>query len=321
MSQSRGHHEYTFPESRSDVRTFLDMLADNPRPAFTHENIAGMRPMTAAGMAMIDLPVGDVAIVRDQTMPGPGGDIPLRFIDGRHDPDPSPVVVFFHGGGFVIGNPEGWTSIAAEVGRRLDLPVVSVDYRLAPEHPWPAGPDDAEAAVRWIASNGAAFGREFSAIVLCGDSAGGTLTLVTAMALRDRPATLPVILQIPIYPATDPLGSYESNELFSEGFGLDRSDTEWFNAAYHPEPGHWRGSPLHGEVAGLPPTVLVTAGCDPLRDQGRAMAARLVGAGVRTAFYEAPAMVHGFATFRAVIPSARADVAIVLDTAKAMIHR
>ena len=304
---------------RPDVRIFLDMLAANPRPELTNDNIAAMREMTAPGMSLIDLPVGDVAVIRDVTMPGPGGDIGLRLIDTRADRGPGPVVVFFHGGGFVIGNVLGWTSIAAEVGRQLDLPVVSVEYRLAPEHPWPAAPDDAEAAIRWIADNGAAFGREFTSLVLCGDSAGATLTLVSAMALRDRPAALAVILQIPIYPATDPLGSSESKDLFSQGFGLDRSSMEWFNASYRPEPGHWRGSPTYGSVAGLPPTVLITAGCDPLRDQGRAFAAKLVQAGVQTTFYEADKMVHGFATFRAVIPSAQRDVAVILNLARAVL--
>jgi acetyl esterase len=252
-------------------------------------------------------------------MPGPADHVTLRLFDVRQQRPPGPVVVFFHGGGFVIGNVATHSSLCAEVSRQLDLPVVSVDYRLAPEHPWPAAPDDAEAAVRWISDHADAFEREFTSLVVCGDSAGATLTLVTAIALRDQPGPLPVVLQVPLYPATDPLGEYPSNEEFAAGYGLDRSETDWYDEQYRPEPGHWRGSPLYAELAGLPPTVLMTAALDPLRDQGRAFAAKLVEAGVTTTFAEAAGMVHGFATFRQVIPSAQGDVQFALDAARSLL--
>jgi acetyl esterase len=167
---------------RPDVRAFLDMMAANPRPAFTADFIAQIRNMPIDMAAMMDLPVGDLGDVRDVTMPGPGGDIALRLFDGRATRDPGPVVVFFHGGGFCLGSIDSHAGFCGEMARQLDLPVVSVDYRLAPEHPWPAGVDDGEAAARWIAENGAAFGRAFTGIVLCGDSAGGDLTLVRSTA-------------------------------------------------------------------------------------------------------------------------------------------
>ncbi|HEY4333593.1 MAG TPA: alpha/beta hydrolase fold domain-containing protein, partial [Ilumatobacteraceae bacterium] len=125
----------------------------------------------------------------------------------------------------------------------------------------------------------------------------------------------------PLYPATDPLTRYPSSDEFADGYGLDRADTDWYNEQYAPEPGHWRAAPLAADLAGLPPTVLMTAGLDPLRDQGRAFAAKLVQAGVETTFCEAAGMVHGFATFRQIIPSAQGDVRVALDAALSMLNR
>jgi acetyl esterase len=184
------------PLVRPDVKAFLDFREANPGPALTVESIAEMRALASRGMPMLDLPPGDLAVTRDVVMPGPGGDIALRLFDTRADREPGPAVVFFHGGGFVIGNIDTHASICAEIAQRLDLPVISVDYRLAPEHPWPAAPDDAEAAARWIATNAGAFDRGITGLVLCGDSAGGNLAIVTGLALRDRAAAVPVILQM-----------------------------------------------------------------------------------------------------------------------------
>ena len=305
---------------RPDVRAFLDMLKANPRPTMTAETLPMMRPMAAAGMAMLEPPVGKLAVTRDVVMPGPGGDIALRLFDVRENRGPGPVVVFCHGGGFVIACIDTHVSMCAEISRRLDLPVVSVEYRLAPEHPWPAAVDDAEAAARWIAENGAAFGLDITGLVLCGDSAGGNLTIVSALALRDRPAAVPVILQFPIYPAVDRRGEYLSGQLFSDGYGLDAKDMAFYDDAYAPDRGHWRGSPLIADLAGLPPLLVLTAGLDPLRDQGRAYAAKAIAAGVPTTYREAVGTIHGFAGFRGVIPSGQADFNAALEVARAIIQ-
>ena len=142
-----------------------------------------------------ELPLGDLAVTRDIAIPDPAGDIPARLYDARDSRDAGPVMVFFHGGGFVIGDLDTHGPYCAEAARQLDMPVVSIDYRLAPEHPFPAATDDCEAAARWVAENIACTG-----LILSGDSAGGNLTIVTAMALRDEPAAVPVIAQNPIYP-------------------------------------------------------------------------------------------------------------------------
>jgi acetyl esterase len=307
------------PFIRPDVRAFLAMLKANPRPQMTAATIAQMRPLAPQGMALLEPPVGDLAVVRDVTLPGPGGAIAVRMFDARAERDAGPVAVFFHGGGFVIGGIDTHVAMCAEIARRLDVPVVSVEYRLAPENPWPAAPDDAEAAARWIADNGPRFGRAFTGLILCGDSAGATLMIVTALALRDRPAALPVVMQIALYPAVDRHGHYPSGDLFSDGYGLDAKDMAFYNEAYDPHPTDWRGVPLNARQEGLPPTLIVTAGLDPLRDQGRAYAAKLSSAGVTNSYVEVAGVIHGFLGFRRAIPSAAQDLIDVLACARAML--
>jgi acetyl esterase len=307
---------------RPDVQAYLDQLKANPRPPMSDELIAMMRnlpPEVLSQLAILDLPVGELGEIRDLSMPGPGGDIALRLFDPRVAREPGPVMVFYHGGGFVAGSIETHAGMAAEIARTLDLPVVSVEYRLAPENPWPAGPDDAEAAARWIAENGAAFGREFTSLVLCGDSAGATLTIVTTLALREKPASLPVIMQWPIYPKADSTREYPSDIAFASGFALDATDIAYFGKAYASDPQHWRGSPLLADQAGLPPTFVVSAGLDPLRDNGRAYAAKCIEAGVDVTYREVAGTIHGFACYRKAIPSAQSDFAELLAIAKAMI--
>lgn len=311
------------PSLRPDVRAFLDAMAANPRPAMSDETIAMMRQIPAEMMEQmlqqIDLPVGELGEMRDVTMPGPGGEIALRLFDVRKERGPGPVVVFYHGGGFVVGSIGTHAPFAAEISRQLDLPVVSVEYRLAPENPWPAAPDDAEAATRWIAENGAAFGREFTSLIPCGDSAGGTLTLVTTLALRDNPAALPLLMQIPIYPVSNRKDRYFSGEAFANGFGLDKEGMDYYDAAYRSDKSHWRASPLFADLAGLPPTLLVTAEFDPLRDEGRAFAAKAIEAGVQVTYREFLGTIHGFCTYRRGIPSAQQDFATIMGLARGMI--
>lgn len=306
---------------RPDVQAFLDMLAAHPRPRMTAEFLKEIRGLPVHSLAQLDLPVGDLGEIRDVTMPGPGGTLSLRLFDSRTAREAGPVVVFFHGGGFAVGSVETHAGLAAEIARSLDLPVISVEYRLAPEHPWPAAPDDAEAAARWIAENGAEFGRDFTGLVLCGDSAGGALSIVTALALRDRPAALPVLFQMPIYPVTDQSRLYPSRSEFAEGFGLDRADMDLFDTHYAADPPHWRSAPVLADQSGMPPTLVVTAGLDPLRDEGRAYAALAISAGVSTLYHEIRGTIHGFATYRRVIPSAQDDLRTILVLAKGMIDQ
>ncbi|MDB5690913.1 MAG: alpha/beta hydrolase [Sphingomonas bacterium] len=305
---------------RPDVRRFLDYLAANPGPRTQDIGAVEARRTMLANRSLVDVEIGDLAIRRDLAIPGEGGrDIPARLYDPREARAPGPVLVFFHGGGFVLGDLDSHDPICADIARRLDLPVVAVDYRLAPEHRWPAAPDDCEKAARWIAAGPAELGRGVSSLVLAGDSAGGTLTIVTALALRDTPAKVPVIAQWPIYPAVDRDSDYPSFERFGDGYFLTREGMRWFAEAYAADPGHWRSSPLLADQAGMPPTLVITAGLDPLRDQGRAYAAATIRAGVPTVFREAVGNIHGFCNFRKAIPSSEGDIAGALTVLKAII--
>jgi len=307
------------PFVRPDVRAFLDYLNAMPGPR-THElEPVAARQMYGAMKDVADPPVGELATMTDLTIPGPAGAIPARLFDPRGSRAPGPVVVFFHGGGFVFGNLDTHASFAAEMARQLDLPVVSVDYRLAPEARWPAAPDDAEAATRWIAGNPAELGRVATSLVLAGDSAGGNLAIVTALALRDSPAAVPAIVQAPIYPAADMRGEYPSFDDFADGYLLTREAMLWFTDHYAAEATHVRGSPLVGDLVGLPPAAIVTASLDPIRDQGRAYASALILAGVPVVFREAVGNVHGFVTLRKAIPSSAGDVAGYLAALKDLI--
>lgn len=307
------------PFVRPDVRAFLAYLNSIPGPKMHQQTPSEARAVFHAMKDIADPPVGMLATIRDLTIPVEDGSIPARLFDARETRVPGPVVVFFHGGGFVIGNVDTHASFAAEMARQLDLPVVSVDYRLAPEAKWPAAPDDCEAAARWVASNPAELGRTATALVLSGDSAGGTLTITTAIALRDRPADVPVIVQAPIYPAADMMKEYPSFNDFADGYLLTREGMMWFGEHYAPEPDHVKASPMGGSLAGLPPAVIITASLDPIRDQGRAYAAALIQAGVPVTFREARGNIHGFITLRQAVPSSVGDVAAYLTAVKGAI--
>lgn len=305
---------------RPDVRAFLAMLDAVPGPRLHELTPEQARAQYVQMRDLVEPPIGALAEVRELTIPGPAGAIPARLYDARASRDPGPALVFFHGGGFTIGGLDSHASFTAEVARVLDLPVIAVDYRLAPEAKWPAAPDDAEAAARWVADSPAALGRAVTALVLMGDSAGGNLTILTALALRDAPAAVPVIAQVPIYPATDSSRPYGSFDLFADaGFLLTRDSLAWFADHYAAEPADLRTSPLLGDLSRLPAALVVTAGLDPLRDQGRAYAAALALAGVAVTYRELAGTIHGFITLRQAIPSAQGDTLTMLALAKPMI--
>jgi acetyl esterase len=304
------------PYVRPDVRGFLDFLNNLPGPRMHQLDAATARAQYVAMKDVADLPVGELGTMIDFSIPGPAGDLPARLFDPRQRREPGSVVVFFHGGGFVIGNIDTHAGVCAEIARQLDRPVISVDYRLAPEHCWPAAPDDCEAAARWVASSPAVLGRAVTGLILAGDSAGGNLAIVTALALRDAPAAAPVVAQFPIYPVVDSTRVYPSFEAFSEGYLLTKDSMAYFNDAYRADIGHQRGSPLLADLAALPPAVVLTASLDPLRDQGRAYAGALIAAGVPTVYREAVGNIHGFVTIRKAIPSGVGDLAGALAALK-----
>ncbi|MET4895915.1 alpha/beta hydrolase [Sphingomonadaceae bacterium jetA1] len=307
------------PSLRADVARFLGYYNNLPGPPHQDLGPEAARLLMRQARDLTDPPVGPLAIDRTFAIPGPAGDMTARLFDRRSERTAGPVILFLHGGGFVLGDIETHAPLAAEIARTLDLPVVSLDYRLAPEHPWPAAPDDSEAAARWLAKHGEMIGIPASGLVMMGDSAGGTLATVTAMSLRDRPAAVPVIAQGLLYPAADMARAHPSLRDFADGYFLTRAMLDWFVACYAADLGDVRAAPMRGPLSAMPPAVIVTAECDPIRDQGRAYAAALARAGVPVHFREARGTIHGFATLRKAIPSGIADLSAFLLALKAMI--
>jgi acetyl esterase len=299
---------------RPDVTTFLALLNCLPKADFDTVNAETMRKMNVTLIELAEVEAGPLAIIRTLSIPGPAGTIPARLYDSREIRDPGPVMVFYHGGGFVIGTLDTYEAYCTEAARVLDIPIISIDYRLAPEHKWPAAPDDCEAATRWIAENMPCTG-----LVTSGDSAGGNLAIVTTMALRDKPAAVPVIAQFPIYPVVADHNDWASYRDHGVGKLLTYEAMDYFMNAYAAEDGHIRSAPLAYDHHGMPPTLIMTAGLDPLRDQGRAYAGALIAAGVPTIYREAVGTIHGFVNLRKAMPSGQADIVGALASLKAMI--
>lgn len=309
----------TAPSNRPDVNAFLNFLNNVPGPKM-HELPAPAARLTMVAMRSVaELDTGPLAVIKNLEIPGPAGLIHARLYDARAERDAGPVMVFYHGGGFVIGNLDTHEPYCAEAARALDIPVIAIDYRLAPEHPFPAAPDDCEAATRWIAESPAALGRQVTGIVTSGDSAGGNLAIVTAMALRDNPAAVPVIAQFPIYPVVSDHNDWQSYRDHGDGKLLTYEAMDYFMNAYAAEEGHIKAAPLGHDHAGMPPTLVMTASLDPLCDQGRAYVGALAAAGVPVTYREAVGNIHGFINLRKAIPSSQADVAGSLAVLKAMI--
>ncbi|MGZ8282759.1 MAG: alpha/beta hydrolase [Allosphingosinicella sp.] len=308
------------PFVRPDVRLFLDFLNNLPGPKTYEVGPAEARMMMAKSRQVADAPTGELAVIRDLNMPGPGGEIRLRLFDARDQREPGPLFLFLHGGGFVLGDLDTHEPFCAEMARELDLPVLAVDYRLAPEHPWPAGVEDAIAAARWAADSPAALGRDVTGLVVCGDSAGGNFAIVVSLALRDEPARVPVLAQWPIYPAADPDKGYPSKTDFGEGYLLTRRSMDYYEDCYCADVRDWRYAPLVKSQAGMPPTLVLTAGLDPIRDQGRAYAAACIHAGVPTVFREAEGNIHGFINLRKAVPSSADDIRGAVAALKLMLQ-
>ena len=303
---------------QEDVKGFLALVNSLPVPEalVAEEQRAGYLALKA----MTEADPRPLAVIKDLTCPGPAGDIPVRFYDVRESREPSPVVLFFHGGGFVIGDLDTHNALCTELSAELNLPVLAVHYRLAPEAPFPAAPDDCEAAARWLAASPAELGRQVNGLITIGGSAGGNLATVTARALCDRPAAAPMVLQVLLYPATEE--SWDgSMQTFGEGYLLTKGVMEWFYALYQPESGNPRAFPLLASAEGMPPTIMAVGGLDPLQDQARRLAAKLVMAGIDVVALHMPGLTHDFTTTRKALSSAHAATAKIIAAMKLMLAR
>ncbi|MFN8185084.1 MAG: alpha/beta hydrolase fold domain-containing protein [Candidatus Nanopelagicales bacterium] len=234
--------------------------------------------------------------VLDRTVPGPAGAIPVRVYRSHRTVGPAPVIVYFHGGGWVVGDLETHDGSCRMLARHSGCVVVSVDYRLAPEHPFPAPLEDAVAAFSYVHSHPQEFGAVPGAVAVMGDSAGGNLAAGVCVVTRETgPAP---IAQSLVYPVTDLRMGMPSIETFAEGFLLGKADMMWYREQYLTEPSQMtdpRVSPLLADSPEtLPPTRVWTAGFDPLRDEGMAYAERLAGAGVDCRAVCVDDQIHGF---------------------------
>ena len=230
------------------------------------------------------------------------------------------VIVYLHGGGFVIGSRASHDSLCRALAIRSGADVLSVDYRMAPEHVFPAAVDDSIAAFRYAVAKAPDWGLDPRKVAVAGDSAGGNLAAVVAQQVRDDLVT--PCLQLLIYPAVDLRTKRGSIHEFSEGLFLTEADMDFFRETYLPDPAMLsdeRATPLKGELAGLPPAHVVVAGFDPLRDEGLEYADALEKAGVPVTLERASGMIHGFANMGLISPTARAVVARMGDAvARAM---
>ena len=254
-------------------------------------------------------PGEEVGSVEDRTVPGPAGAVPVRVYSPAAGEGPLPVVVFYHGGGWVIGDLDSHDRECRAICNRANAIVASVHYRRAPEAPFPAAFEDAVAALEWIGANAAELGGDPARIAVAGDSAGGNLSAAVAIHARDN-AGPRLCYQLLVYPAVDFASDYASEEENVDGPFLTVETMDWFKAQYLPagvDASDPRLSPLRAAShEGLPPTLVVTAELDPLRDQGRAYAKALEAAGVPVTLHEYDGMAHLFFQLSAISDDAKA---------------
>jgi acetyl esterase len=292
-----------------EVRTVLDLIAaagETPREQLTPEELR----QGYAALSMVESKA-EMASVTDRTIPGPAGDIPVRIYVPTDEAGPRPTLVYFHGGGWVIGDLDTHDGTVRSIAEGSGATVVSVGYRLAPEEPFPAAIDDCLAAVKWVADNAAEPDVDPARLAVGGDSAGGNLAAVAAIELRDTPVDL--VFQLLIYPVTDGTMTRPSIDANAEGYFLTKDTMDWFWEQYVGAGDRTgpRVSPVHvpdEALVGLPPALVITAEFDPLRDEGEAYGARLVGAGVEVTTSRYDGVIHGFFSLRDLVPEGKAAV-------------
>lgn len=305
------------------VLAALESMAAPPMSAGTPEAARAAFRFMTVDMRRADsvIPVKET---EDIVIPTRDGDLPARVYRPERD-RPTPTVLFVHGGGFVIGDIETHDNQARSICAAADAVVVSVDYRLAPEAPWPAAVHDAHAALRWVAANVEDLGDDAKRIAIAGDSAGGNISAVVAQLARvDGPA---LAAQLLIYPSVDmdPEAAYPSRVDNAVGYFLTADDMQWFVTHYvgaTPDVHDPLMSPLRApDLSGLPPAVVVTAEFDPLRDEGEAYADALRAAGVEVDAKRYDGMIHGFFDMGPLSPGARAATDDALQRFRRLLWR
>jgi acetyl esterase len=314
-----------------EIQEWLDEVnrTGNDLDRLTAENLGTIRLLRheQARQVRSDIPVERV---RELTVPGEDNpSVPVRMYvpwdKQLARAGKLPVVLFFHGGGWVLGSPSSYDSVTRELARRIPALVLSVDYRLAPENPFPAAVQDANATLRWVSRHAQELGGDPTRLVVAGDSAGGNLAIVSAMRARAGEGP-PVAMQVLFYPSTNISSTdSESYRQYGEGHSLTQKAVEKFREFYLPQAADWtrpEASPLLAEdLSGMPPTLLIGAGCDPLRDEGEAYARKLRHHGTPVTYRLEPQMIHAFLNLYNLEPACSPYAEAVLHYAAGVIGR
>ena len=294
-----------------EAAAYLQATAALGLPPLAEQGVAGARRAARERAAELGGELEPVARIEDREVPGPAGPIPIRIyapISSTSSPSQLPVLAYFHGGGWVICDLDTHESTCRALANRVGCLVIAVDYRLAPENRHPAALDDCWAVVEWLVRSAGEVGADPGRIAVGGDSAGGNLAAAVALRARERGGPR-LRAQLLIYPVLDfdlETASYRGN---ASGYGLTRDSMRWYWQQYLGEAGDGLApdaSPLRaGDLAGLPPALVITCEYDPLLDEGVAYAHRLAGAGVRVELINEPGMIHGYIRMAGVIARAR----------------
>jgi acetyl esterase len=296
-----------------DAERVLFLIRASGRPPYETLTPVEAREASARGRQVVQPDPPQLAEVKNFEIPGPAGAIRARLYraNAANRGAPQPVLVYFHGGGWVIGDLDSHDVLCRQLAGQSGVTVVSVDYRLAPEHRFPAAVDDAFAATRWIASEAARLGIDPDRIAVGGDSAGGNLAIVTSLMTRDAGAPR-IAFQLLIYPATDFSMTQVSYAEHADQMPLTRPVYEWFRRHYLGDmdgTADWRASPLSApNLEKLPPALMITAGHDVLVDEGFDFADRLKVSGVAIEHRHFPGQIHGFITMGRIIREANLAV-------------
>lgn len=299
-----------------DAFALIEAAKAQPAPGFNEIPLAEAR-VNFAGLRTLFWPDTRPIQMKDIAAKGRNGAIALRLYRPVEatEREVLPALLFLHGGGWVLGDLGYGDAMCAELSEQARITVISVDYRLAPEHKFPAAIEDAVDALDWVAAHAADLAIDPKRLAVGGDSAGGNLAAVLALHARD--AGPPLAAQILLYPVTDLTMSHPSYVSNGEGYFLTRTMMEWFGDQYlagDDDRRHWRVSPLHAQtLAGTPPAFVITCGFDPLRDEGTAYATRLREAGVPTTLRPYDGQIHGFISWGRVIAQADQALAEVAD--------
>jgi len=278
------------------IQVIMDKLAELPKVAsLSAPQSRELALQMVRARAVDPVPVGSV---EERTIPGPHGEIPVRVYTPEDVAAPMPLLVFYHGGGHVFGSPETHDGATRALCAGANCKVVSVDYRKAPEHKFPAAVDDSFAALTWCVEHADELGIDPARVAVGGDSAGGNLSVVVAMLARDAGGPA-LVHQMLVYPLTDYRCASKSYDAYAEGYGLLEAETMyWFKNHYlnsDDDALDWRASPLLADdLSNLPPTFLLTAEYDVLHDEGEALADALRAAGNQVDYRDYKGMIHGF---------------------------